>query len=133
VATIFGDEIAIRAQTLVHDAANPAEVMHDVLAFATAGRAREEREQIVLMIQKGARERAVHNFASGCEVGDMLARQLDFGPAVREALRFTFERWNGGVPQQAGGVRAELRAPAAVERPPLYGRCSMPSSGELRA
>ena len=27
VATVFGDEIAIRAQTLVHDAANPAEVM----------------------------------------------------------------------------------------------------------
>jgi hypothetical protein len=25
VATVFGDEIAIRAQTLVHDAANPAE------------------------------------------------------------------------------------------------------------
>ena len=27
VATVFGDEIAIRARTLVHDAANPAEVM----------------------------------------------------------------------------------------------------------
>ena len=38
VATVFGDEIAIRAQTLVHDAANPAEVMRDVMAFATAGR-----------------------------------------------------------------------------------------------
>jgi hypothetical protein len=38
VATVFGDEIAIRAQTLVHDAANPAEVMRDVIAFATAGR-----------------------------------------------------------------------------------------------
>ena len=38
VATVFGDEIAIRAQTLVHDAANPAEVMRDVVAFATAGR-----------------------------------------------------------------------------------------------
>ena len=37
VATVFGDEIAIRAQTLVHDAANPTEVMRDVMAFATAG------------------------------------------------------------------------------------------------
>ena len=37
VASVFGDEIAIRAQTLVHDAANPAEVMRDVIAFATAG------------------------------------------------------------------------------------------------
>ena len=53
VATVFGDEIAIRAQTLVHDAANPAEVMRDVVAFATAGRTQEERERIVQMIQIG--------------------------------------------------------------------------------
>src|SRR3978361_1991350 len=32
VASVFGDEIAIRAPTLVHDAANPAEVMRDVRA-----------------------------------------------------------------------------------------------------
>ncbi len=104
VATIFGDEIAIRAQTLVHDAANPAEVMRDVLAFATAGRAPEEREQIVQMIKQGAHDWAVHNFTSGCEVGDMLVERLDFGPDVREALRFTFERWNGnGFPTGARG------------------------------
>jgi HD-GYP domain-containing protein (c-di-GMP phosphodiesterase class II) len=104
VATVFGDEIAIRAQTLVHDAANPAEVMRDVVAFATAGRAQEEREQIVRMIQETAREWAVHNFASGCEVADMLVQRLDFGPSVRDALRFTFERWNGnGYPAHARG------------------------------
>jgi HD-GYP domain-containing protein (c-di-GMP phosphodiesterase class II) len=104
VATVFGDEIAIRAQTLVHDAANPAEVMHDVVAFATAGRSDEEREQIVRMIQQTAHEWAVHNFKSGCEVADMLAQRLDFGPAVRDALRFTFERWNGnGFPAHAKG------------------------------
>jgi len=104
VATVFGDEIKIRAQTLVHDAANPAEVMRDVVAFATAGRPEEEREQIVQMIQQTAREWAVHNFSSGCEVADMLVQRLDFGPAVREALRFTFERWNGnGYPAHASG------------------------------
>ena len=54
VATLFGDEIAVRAQTLVHDAANPAEVIRDVIAFATAGRPADEREQIVRMIQEGA-------------------------------------------------------------------------------
>ena len=47
VATVFGDEIAIRARTLVHDAANPAEVMRDVVAFATAGRSEEERDRII--------------------------------------------------------------------------------------
>ena len=52
VATVFGDEIAIRAQTLVHDAANPAEVMRDVMAYATAGHSPDERDQIVKMIQE---------------------------------------------------------------------------------
>jgi hypothetical protein len=109
VATVFGDEIAIRAQTLVHDAANPAEVMHDVVAFATAGRSDEEREQIVRMIQQTAHEWAVHNFKSGCEVADMLAQRLDFGPDVRDALRFTFERWNGnGFPAHASGEAIPL-------------------------
>ncbi len=72
VATVFGDEIAIRAQTLVHDAANPAEVIRDVIEYATSWRPPDEREQIVQMIQQTAREWAVHNFASGCEVADML-------------------------------------------------------------
>jgi HD-GYP domain-containing protein (c-di-GMP phosphodiesterase class II) len=34
----------------------------------------------------------------------MLVQRLDFGPGVREALRFTFERWNGnGYPSHASG------------------------------
>jgi HD-GYP domain-containing protein (c-di-GMP phosphodiesterase class II) len=104
VATVFGDEIAIRAQTLVHDAANPAEVMRDVLAYATAGHTPEERDQIVKMIQETAREWAVYNFSSGCEVADMLARRLNVGPDVCESLRFTFERWNGnGYPHHVRG------------------------------
>lgn len=103
VATVFGDEIAIRARTLVHDAANPAEVMHDVVAFATAGRTKDA-DQIVKVIQQTAHQWAVHNFQSGCEVGDMLTQRLDFGPGVRDALRFTFERWNGnGFPRHASG------------------------------
>ena len=52
VATLFGDEIAIRAQTLVHDAGNPAEVMRDVFEYATAWRPEDEREAVVKMIQE---------------------------------------------------------------------------------
>ncbi len=109
VATVFGDEIAIRAQTLVHDAGNPAEVMGDVVKFATAGRSPEDSEQIVQMLQKSAHEWAIHNFSSGCEVADMLAQRLDLNPTVREALRFTFERWNGnGFPTHAKGEAIPL-------------------------
>lgn len=104
VATLFGDEIAIRAQTLVHDAANPPEVIRDVIAFATAGRTDEQRAAIIQLIQTTAPQWAFHNFTSGCEVGDMLLRRLSFGPAVRDALAFTFERWNGkGYPAHAAG------------------------------
>src|SRR3954465_9612748 len=80
VATVFGDEIAIRAQTLVHDAANPAEVMRDVVTFATARHPVEQREQIAQSLKEGAHDWAVHNFASGCEVADMLVRRLDLAP-----------------------------------------------------
>ena len=104
VATLFGDEIAIRSRTLVHDAGNPTEVMRDVVDYATAWRPEDEREEIVKMLQQTAHEWAVHNFASGCEVADMLVRRLDFEDAVREALAFTFERWNGkGFPTHAVG------------------------------
>ncbi len=109
VATLFGDDIAIRAQTLVHDAGNPAEVMHDVVEYATAGRSEQERDEIVKMLQETAHEWAVHNFRSGCEVADMLVRRLDLDAGVREALAFTFERWNGkGFPTHTGGEAIPL-------------------------
>jgi HD-GYP domain-containing protein (c-di-GMP phosphodiesterase class II)/DNA-binding CsgD family transcriptional regulator len=109
VATVFGDEIAIRAQTLVHDAANPAEVMRDVMAFATAGRSPQERDEVVRMIQETAREWAVYNFSSGCEVADMLVGRLDLPDGVRDALRYTFERWNGnGYPDHVAGEAIPL-------------------------
>src|SRR3954470_3926405 len=109
VATVFGDEIAIRARTLVHDAANPTEVMGDVVAFATAGRSEDERDEIIRMLQETAHDWAVHNFASGCEVADMLVRRLEFGPVVLDALAFTFERWNGnGFPTGASGMDIPL-------------------------
>jgi HD-GYP domain-containing protein (c-di-GMP phosphodiesterase class II) len=109
VATLFGDEIAIRARTLVHDAGNPAEVMRDVFEYATVWRPEGERDEIVRMLQETAHEWAVHNFASGCEVADMLVERLDFGPGVRESLAFTFERWNGkGFPKHVGGEAIPL-------------------------
>jgi HD-GYP domain-containing protein (c-di-GMP phosphodiesterase class II) len=109
VATVFGDEIAIRAQSLVHDAGNPAEVMRDVMAYATAGHTPEEAEQITKVIQETGHQWAVHNFASGCEVASMLVERLNFGDAIREALGFTFERWSGsGFPTHAKGEAIPL-------------------------
>jgi HD-GYP domain-containing protein (c-di-GMP phosphodiesterase class II)/DNA-binding CsgD family transcriptional regulator len=109
VSTLFGDEIAIRGQTLLHDSGNPAEVMRDIVAFATAGRDAEERDKIVRKIQETIREWAFNNFSSGCEVADVLLERLDFGPDVREALRCTFECWNGnGHPNHVKGEAIPL-------------------------
>jgi DNA-binding CsgD family transcriptional regulator len=109
VAQVFPDDIAIRAQTLVHDAANPAEVARDVIALVTAPRPAEEHPAIIEWIRENAKAWMVHNFTSGCEVADLLVRRLPFGPEVREALAFTFERWNGaGKPTGARGEAIPL-------------------------
>ena len=108
----------------------PTEVMRDVMAFATAGRSPEEQDAIVKLIQETAKEWAVYNFSSGCEVADMLLQRLDFGPDVREAIRFTFERWNGnGYPAHAQGrgdpARDARGAPQprhGGDRPPVLDR-----------
>jgi HD-GYP domain-containing protein (c-di-GMP phosphodiesterase class II) len=109
VSAVFGDDIALLAQTLVLDLADPAEVGHAMVAFATAGRPPEEHEQIARSLQEGAHDWAVHNFSTGCEVGDMLIHRLDLGPDVREAFAFTYERWNGnGYPTGAKGEQIPL-------------------------
>jgi HD-GYP domain-containing protein (c-di-GMP phosphodiesterase class II) len=109
VATLFGDEIAIRGQTLVHDSGDRAEVMRDIVAFATAGHDPSERDAIVQMIQGTIRDWAANNFSSGCEVADMLAQRLDFDASVRTALGFTFETWNGaGHPNHVAGEEIPL-------------------------
>jgi HD-GYP domain-containing protein (c-di-GMP phosphodiesterase class II) len=104
VAALFGDDIAIRGQTLVHDAANLGEVVQDAIAYAAATRRPEEHEAVAALIHVIAGAWVTHNSQSGCEVADMLVQRLDLGPEVREALRFTFERWNGnGFPTHAKG------------------------------
>ena len=60
----------------------------------------------------------------------MLVQRLGFGPGVREALRFTFERWNGnGYPDARAGrgdpARDARRAPQprhGGDRPPVLAR-----------
>jgi len=105
VASLFGDDIGIRGQTLVHDGADLAEVMRDVMAFATAPeRSQADRDAAVRVIQESAAAWVDHNSASGCEAGDMLVQRVGFGDEVRDALRFTFERWNGkGHPAHSTG------------------------------
>jgi HD-GYP domain-containing protein (c-di-GMP phosphodiesterase class II) len=109
VAAYLGDEIAARARTLVHDAANPAEVASDVIALASAARPDQDPGQVASAVMATIHEWAVANFGAGCEVADLLARRLGFSGEVREALACTFERWNGlGVPRGVAGADIPL-------------------------
>ncbi|MFN8156897.1 MAG: HD domain-containing phosphohydrolase [Candidatus Nanopelagicales bacterium] len=109
VAALFGDDIGIRAQSLVHDAGDPAEVVGDVIAYATASYPADEREAAAAATMAGLHDWVVLNFTSGCEAGDHLAERLGMSESVRESLAFTFERWAGtGFPRGAAGEEIPL-------------------------
>lgn len=109
ISAVFGDDVAILGQTLVMDAGDPADVGRRMVAAATAGHPPDEHPAITQALLAGAHDWAVHNFATGCEVGDMLIQRLDLGPEVREAFGFTYERWNGnGYPTHAKGEQIPL-------------------------
>jgi HD-GYP domain-containing protein (c-di-GMP phosphodiesterase class II) len=106
VSALFGDEIGLRARTLVHDAADPHEVGGDLIDFVAADPSRLPAVQAVLQLGRVA---IAPNFAAGCEIGDALAARLEMASEVRDALQFTFERWNGqGFPNGIAGVTIPL-------------------------
>jgi HD-GYP domain-containing protein (c-di-GMP phosphodiesterase class II) len=130
IATVFADDVAVLGRTLVFDAADPADVMRVMVESATAGHAPEEHEQIVASLHEGAHAWAVNNFATGCEVAVMLVQRLGFDADVQEALRFTYERWNGkGYPNGASGeeIPLAMRAVHISHDMEAIGRRSSPS------
>jgi HD-GYP domain-containing protein (c-di-GMP phosphodiesterase class II)/DNA-binding CsgD family transcriptional regulator len=109
VAAMFGDEIETRARTLRYDAANPTDVLRDVLAHGLPDRRGLHRIGAVASILAGGRRFAQLNFRTGCEVGDAIAASLGMTTPVREALACSFERWNGkGQPNQVSGEQIPL-------------------------
>jgi HD-GYP domain-containing protein (c-di-GMP phosphodiesterase class II) len=109
ISVVFGDDVAILAATLVFDAGDPSDVGRTMVAYAIAGHPPEEHEAIAQTIQEHGHDWAVHNFATGCEVGGMLIDRLGLGPKVKEAFAFTYERWNGaGFPKGAKGEEIPL-------------------------
>lgn len=104
VALLFGDDIGFRANSLLADMSNPAEMLRDVVTNAGAGRAPLARLGTIVAAIAGGREPVAMNFRTGCEAGDMLAARLAIPIGARAAMRFGFERWNGrGFPEGARG------------------------------
>src|SRR4051812_17170327 len=107
ISTVFGDDVAILAATLVFDAGDPADVGRTMMQFATAGHPPEEHAEIVRTIQDSGHDWAVHNFATGCEVGAMLIHRLGSGPTWRPR---SASRTNGGTGQGSRTARRATRS-----------------------
>lgn len=105
VAVIFGDEIALRARSLLADMGTPADVVRVVLAHGSAvGDGPLARIRMVASMLAGGKKAMQMNFRTGCEVADAFAVRLALPDDVRAGLAFTFERWNGhGFPHGVKG------------------------------
>ena len=104
MAVVFGDEIAMRAESMQADFANPFDMMRLMVTHAGPGTSGVNRMRSVLAVLAGGKKAAEMNFRSACEVADVLAKRLDLDEAVRASLATSFERWNGrGLPTGAKG------------------------------
>jgi HD-GYP domain-containing protein (c-di-GMP phosphodiesterase class II) len=104
MAVVFGDEIAMRAESMRMDFANPFDVLRLMITHAGPETSGVTRMRSVLAVLAGGKKAAEMNFRSACEVADVLAKRLDLDESVRAALATSFERWNGrGLPSGAKG------------------------------
>ena len=104
VAALFGDEIALRAESLRADSASPVEFIRLAVSHAGPGRSGIGRLGSVLWVVAGGRKAAGLNFRMACEVADAFAVRLGMTEPVRAALDANFERWNGrGLPAGSRG------------------------------
>jgi HD-GYP domain-containing protein (c-di-GMP phosphodiesterase class II) len=109
VAAVFGDEIEVRARSLVSDLTNPREILLEIVRNAGRGHTGARRVRDVLAMLAGGRKYMEMNFRTACEVADVLLERLGMPAGVRDSLRYTFERWNGrGFPNGAKGSSIPL-------------------------
>ena len=109
VAAVFGDEIALRSQSLVSDFTDPREVLPAIVRTAGSAHSGVRRAKDVVAMLAGGRAYMQMNFQTGCEVADALLVRLRMSDEVRKSLRYTFERWNGrGFPNGAKGTSIPL-------------------------
>jgi DNA-binding CsgD family transcriptional regulator len=109
LAALFGDEIALRARSLLADSASPTEVIRLTVGHAGPGLSGVKRFRAVVSAVADGRKAAEVQFRSACEVADTLALRLGLDESVRAALAANFERWNGrGMPTGCKGTAIPL-------------------------
>ena len=104
VASLFGDEIATRADAITLDYGSAPAVLGWMIRNAGTERGGPARIQSVLRALAGGKRAAADSFRGGCEVGRELVTRLGLEPRLAAVLDFSFERWDGrGMPWGVSG------------------------------
>jgi HD-GYP domain-containing protein (c-di-GMP phosphodiesterase class II) len=105
----FGDDIALRADTLELDFAG-LPMMAFMMRHVGAGEPPLQRARRRVAFVAGGRKDVATMFLTHCFVAGSLAEHLGLGPEVRDPLQQAYERWDGrGRPN---GLKGEEIAPA---------------------
>ena len=106
----FGDDIALRADSYKVDQTGLAQVGF-VIGHLGAGRSPVRRATTTASFLAGG-SKTVEGFeVTACVLAGSFAQRLGLEPEVGEALRQSFERWDGkGVPEQLEGEKICLPA-----------------------
>ncbi|OBF09928.1 HD domain-containing phosphohydrolase [Mycobacterium sp. ACS4331] len=100
----FGDDIAVRHDSYFVDWSG-IPYLRFVLSNVARGEPLARRLSVLTSLVVGARGHIAQLIHSHCASAVLLAERMGLSPAVQEALRFTFERYDGGgLP---GGVSGE--------------------------
>jgi HD-GYP domain-containing protein (c-di-GMP phosphodiesterase class II)/predicted DNA-binding protein (UPF0251 family) len=104
-AARYGDDIAVRSEAAPIDTARRPEVAGFI--WRATGKSLRRFTVVMAAGPKGAAK----GLRAHCEVGERLAAMLSLPESVRQALWFTFERFDGkGFPRGVGGNEIPLAA-----------------------
>jgi HD-GYP domain-containing protein (c-di-GMP phosphodiesterase class II) len=114
LASIAGDELALRAGIVGQDTADQREALALLLRTIRATHAGATPLELAGAVARGllGLPGLPEFFAGHCEVAERLAERLGFEARIRQALGQLYERWDGrGLPR---GLRGEQVLPAVL-------------------
>jgi HD-GYP domain-containing protein (c-di-GMP phosphodiesterase class II)/DNA-binding CsgD family transcriptional regulator len=103
-AAILGDDIAARRQLFFFsDYGDPRDIVRWLARYMAAGERAATRLKRTVDFAVHGRRFMMEGLHNTSEVAARIAGRLDRSPAVQQALRFAFERWDGSGPNGRRG------------------------------
>lgn len=118
-AAILGDEIEARRELFFFtDPTDPRDMIKWLAHYLAAGERVGVRLKRVVDFSVRGRRFMLEALQNTAEVAARFARRFDRSPGVQDALRFAFERWDGGGP--AGRRRESIPTIARITRASIF-------------